>query len=314
MDLTMQANEKAFGLLFEPVRRRMSAARTALQFSPFRNILFATDLSAGAGRALAYAVELARRSRGMIHAVHVLPALPPLGSREHWSRDAEDRSDRQGLARNELEKQLQGLHHEILFPEGDACEEIEKLIENKRADLLVMGTHGRTGVTKALLGSVAERLFRQASCPALTVGPGADSRATHAAAAEFNCILYATDFSPESFAAARYAISIAKDHHAELVLLHTAEAGSWEDREASLDTLSRVVPLGAGLQSTPKLIVERGAPAATILDIATQVQADLLVLGVRGADEHLTAATHLSHSIASQIVANAQCPVLTVHT
>jgi len=310
MNLIIPANEKVFGLVSEPARRRMSAARTALQFSPFRNILFATDLSAGAGRALAYAVELARRSHGMIHAVHVLPPLPPLGSREHWSRDAEDRSDRQGLARNELEKQLQGLHHEILFPEGDACEEIEKLIESKRADLLVMGTHGRTGVAKALLGSVAERLFRQASCPALTVGP--DSRATHAAAAEFNCILYATDFSPESFAAARYAISIAKDHRAELVLLHTAEAGTWEDREASLDTLSRVVPLGAGLQSAPRLIVERGAPAATILDTAKHIEADLLVLGARSADQHLTAATHLSHSVASQIVANAQCPVLTV--
>lgn len=250
----------------------------------------------------------------MIHAVFVFSPHPASGPSMEWSQYAEERSELQGLARNELEKQLQGLHHEILFPEGDACEEIEKLIESKRADLLVMGTHGRSGVAKALLGSVAERLFRQASCPALTVGPGADSRATHAAAAEFNCILYATDFSPESFAAARYAISIAKDHQAQLVLLHTAEAGTWEDREASLDTLSRVVPLGAGLQSAPKLIVERGAAAATILDTAKQVQADLLVLGARGADEHLTAATHLSHSVASQIVANAQCPVLTVHS
>lgn len=74
---------------------------------------------------------------------------------------------------------------------------------------------------KVLLGSVAEKIFRQATCPVLTVGPAVSSKTTHAAAAELNRILYATDFSLESLAAARYAVYLAKEHRAELILMHS---------------------------------------------------------------------------------------------
>lgn len=298
----------------EPWRNNLSALRTSLQVA-FQNILFATDFSTAANRALPYAVEIARRSVATIHAVHVIspgdsPLLPPAD----WAEIVREQEEFRQQRKNQLELELRELPHEVLILEGDVWKNLKHVIENRKVDLLVLGTHGHTGIAKAILGSVAEKIFRQASCPVLTVGPGVSPGAPHAAAAELNCILYATDFSPESLAAARYAISLAKDHHAALVLLHTMKDGIGREEELALETLKNVVPLGAGLQSEPSYMIERGAPAETILGAARKAHADLIVIGARGAEKHLTLATHFSNSIASSVVANAFCPVLTIHS
>jgi nucleotide-binding universal stress UspA family protein len=292
----------------------LNSFRTSLQVT-FRHILFATDFSATADRALPYAVEIARRSLATIHAVHVsppdvYPQLPPA----EWPEIAHDNEEFRARKKNQLELELQELPHEILFLKGDVWENLEEVIESRNVDLAVLGTHGRTGIAKALMGSVAEKIFRQATCPVLTVGPGAASNAGHAAAAELNCILYATDFSPESLAAARYAISLAKDHRADIILLHATEDGGKGEEDLALETLKNVVPLGAGLLSKPAYAIERGAPADVILGAARKSHADLIVIGARGVERHLAAATHFSDSIASEVAANAACPVLTVHS
>jgi len=296
----------------EPWRHTLSSFRTSLQVK-FQNILFATDFSATADRALPYAVEIARRSQATIHAVHVIspiesPLLPPAD----WDEIVRDQEEFREREKNRLELELQELPHEFLLLKGDVWENLKRVIRERNVDLLVLGTHGRTGIAKAFMGSVAERIFRQASCPVLTAGPRVTPRAAHAAAAELNCILYATDFSPESLAAARYAISMARDHRAELILLHT-EDGTGEQEGLALETLKDVVPLGAGLLSEPTYVIERGAPADAILGAARKTHADLIVIGARGAERHLAVATHFSDSIASSVVANAGCPVLTVH-
>ena len=297
----------------EPWRHNLSALRTSLQVA-FQNILFATDFSTAADRALPYAIEIARRSVATIHAVHVIspdnsPLLPPAD----WAEIVREQEELRERRKNQLELELRELPHEFLILEGDVWKNLKDVIESRSVDLLVLGTHGHTGISKAILGSVAEKIFRQASCPVLTVGPGVSAKAPHAAAAELNCILYATDFSPESLAAARYTISLAKDHRAALVLLHTMEDGMGQE-DLALETLKNVVPLGAGLQSEPSFMIERGAPAETILGAARKAHADLIVIGARGAEKHLTLATHFSNSIASSVVANAFCPVLTVHS
>lgn len=298
----------------EPWRHNLNSFRTSLQVT-FHHILFATDFSATADRALPYAVEMARRSIATIHAVHVIspdgsPLLPPADGTEI----AHDQEEFRARKKNQLELELQELPHEIFFLMGDVWENLEDVIREKNVDLLVLGTHGRSGIAKALMGSEAEKIFRQASCPVLTVGPGVAPRASHAAAAELNSILYATDFSPESLAAARYAISLAKDHRAELILLHATGDGIEGQEDLALETLKNVVPLGAGLLSKPTYLMERGAPADAILRAAKKTHADLIVIGARGAEKHLSVATHFSDSIASSVVANAGCPVLTVHS
>ncbi|HYL63828.1 MAG TPA: universal stress protein, partial [Candidatus Methylomirabilis sp.] len=279
----------------------MSSFRTSLQVR-FQNILFATDFSATADRALPYAIEIARRSVATIHAVYVIsPDGSPFAPPEEWAEIARDQEEFLEREKKRLELELQELPHEFLTLSGAVWENLERVIRDKNVDLLVLGTHGRTGIAKALLGSVAEKIFRQATCPVLTVGPGVAPRAAHAAAAELNCILYATDFSPESLAAARCAISLAKDHRAQLILLHTEEDGMKGQEDLALETLKNVVPLGACLASEPNYLVERGPAADAILRAAKKAHADLIVLGARGSEKHLVLATHFSDSIASSV-------------
>ena len=90
-------------------------------------------------------------------------------------------------------------------------------IEADDVDLIVLGTHGRTGAEKLLLGSVAEEIFRRSPVPVLTIGPGVRS-STHNAG-RFRRVLFATDLSPESLAAAPYAITLAQENQARLALL-----------------------------------------------------------------------------------------------
>jgi len=295
-----------------PWRRNLNTWKTSPELE-FKNILFATDFSPVMNLALPYATEIARRSGAMIHAVHVVsPDIYPLVPPAEWRNMATQEEEFRNRKQAELEEEFHGLPHEFLFPKGDVWQCVAHVIEHRGVDLIVLGTNGRTGIEKVVFGSVAERIFRQASCPVLTVGSRVSARATHAAAAELNCILYATDFSPESFSAARYAMSLAKEHHAQLILLHAIENAEAGQVSAAFETLRDVVPLGAGLASKPICKVERGAPAASILGAAERDGADLIVLGIRGVDGHVNVATHFSNSIAYKIVTTATCPVLTV--
>jgi len=275
----------------------------------FKNILFATDLSPSADNALPYAVEIARRYHAEVYAVHVIrPDVYPLVPPAAWPKFAEDEEEFRRESRHHLDEQLRDLSHEIIFQAGDTWPTLAEVIEQKLVDLLVLGTHGRKGLEKVLLGSVAEEIFRQALCPVLTVGPRSSLRPKNAA--ELNRILYATDFSPESLAAAPIAISLAREHRAQLILLHSMEGTG----EVSLlrHTLRGLVPFGADLRCQPDCVVERGAPANKILEVAEGHGADIIVLGVHGADSHLARITHLARSDAYKIVTQAKCPVLTV--
>jgi nucleotide-binding universal stress UspA family protein len=295
-----------------PWRRNLITWKTFPEMG-FKSILFATDFSPVTNLALPYAIEIARRSGAMIHAVHVVsPDIYPLVPPAEWNNMATQEQEFRNRKQAELEEEFHGLPHEFLSPKGDVWQCLARVIKDRCVDLIVLGTHGRTGIEKVVFGSDAERIFRQATCPVLTVGSRASARATHAAAAELNCILYATDFSSESFGAARYAISLAKDHHAQLILLHAIENAEAGQVSAAVETLRDVVPLGANLAPRPRYTVERGAPASSILGAAQRDGADLIVLGIRGADGHVDAATHFSTSIAYETVTRATCPVLTV--
>jgi nucleotide-binding universal stress UspA family protein len=290
----------------------MNTLKSSAQVA-FKNILFATDFSSVMNLALPYAVEIARRSGGTIHAVHVVsPDIYPLAPPSEWRKMGNEEEEFRRLKKGELEKELQDLPHEFLLLAGDVWQCLAEVIEDRSIDLLVLGTHGRTGIRKALMGSVAERIFRQATCPVLTVGSRVSAQATHKAGAELNCILYATDFNPDSFAAAGYAIFLAKEYRAELILLHSVQNAEDEQETAAFETLRDVVPLGAGLVSKPRCTLERGAPADCILEVAERDRADLIVLGVRGAEGYLAAATHFPSSIPYKVVTRAPCPILTV--
>ena len=190
-------------------------------------------------------------------------------------------------------------------------------IETLRIDLIVVGTRGRTGVEKVLLGSQAEEVLRRAPCPVLTVGPHAQPE--DGTRGKIASILYATDFGFASLAAAPIAISLAEEYQSKLTLMHVIEnrdehqtAAPEEFGELSEHHLRALLPREANFWCAPHFVVEHGVPADKILEVARRTNADLIVLGVHKPEGLPGASTHLPIATVHHIVAHAQCPVLTM--
>jgi nucleotide-binding universal stress UspA family protein len=274
-----------------------------------KNILYATDLSVTAERALPYTLEIARRYGSTLYVVHVTqPDVYPLVPPAAWPQMTTDEEMFRQERKAALDEQLRGVPHELIFQGGKVWQILSELIREKQIDLLVSSTHGRTGLEKALLGSVAEEIFRKASCPVLTVGSSVTGKPRQNA--ELNRILYATDFSAESLAAAPHAISLAREHRAQLILLTCIEDGG--DVGTMLHTLRDLVPFGADLRCEPLCVAERGAHGDKILAVSEGHGADMLVLGVPSASPHLNKKARFYRSALYKIVTQAKCPILTV--
>jgi nucleotide-binding universal stress UspA family protein len=269
-----------------------------------KNILYATDLSYLAEAALPYVKEIARLYGGKVHVVHVRPR----GG--EWDKPQEN-------AVASLKERLKDIPHDVVVEAGDARQGLLRQIAEQNIDLAVVSTHGRTGLGRVLLGSVAEAIFREAPCPVLTVGPrlASDPQWT----LKIKEILFATDMTPVSAGAARYAISLAQENQARLTILNVQpppKAGELIDAEryatSTLRLLQEMVPEDAQLWCQPYFMVEQGEPAEKILDIAARYHADLIVMGIR--PHGVGVATHVSRPTAHRVVAGASCPVLTVRT
>jgi nucleotide-binding universal stress UspA family protein len=145
--------------------------------APYRRIIHATDFSSSALPALRQAVALARRWRARVILLHVMTPPSPFVS-EGLPPSSYDQL--LAHARRETKRHLtallsrvrrKGVQASAVLAEGFPAEEVLRIARRQRADLLVLGTHGRTGLRRALMGSVAERIVRQARCPVLTVRP-----------------------------------------------------------------------------------------------------------------------------------------------
>lgn len=133
----------------------------------FKRIVCATDFSECSLKALELAALIAAGDQdSFIQLIHVSPTvLVPLSGSVVKAVDAEERA----LEKiRELEKHLIGVRHQVMVVTGDAAPEIVAAARAMNADLIVMGTHGRHGIARAVLGSVAERVTREAPCPVLT--------------------------------------------------------------------------------------------------------------------------------------------------
>jgi nucleotide-binding universal stress UspA family protein len=285
-----------------------------------QNILFATDFTPSSQLALSYAIDLAHSYDAEVYSVNVLPHMPFV---EAVQPDPEETRllAKQKLAALVGSESFKGIRHKELIEQGEVVEVISKLVRKYDIDLIVIGTCGRKGLEKLLLGSVAEEVFRNAECPVLTVGPHAtrweiDGKLWH--------ILFATDFGPESVHGLPYAISLAEENRARLTLLHVApepgvalpepEPGAMpvvdpcEVVASTEKQLRALVPGGTQLWHEPEYMVEFGPPAETIVKIAAG-RADMIVLGVK---RPAALTKHLGAGVAYKIACEATCPVLSV--
>jgi nucleotide-binding universal stress UspA family protein len=211
--------------------------------------------------------------------------------------------------------------HEVVIERGvGVWPVLSDTLKKEEIDLIVLGTHGRTGLQKLILGSSAEEVFRRSPVPVLTIGPAVRNGAHNGG--RFRCVLFATDFNVVSKVAAAYAVSLAQENQARLILLHVLpeprQSKASRSHELSIaeaiHRLQELVPPEAEFWCRPDAMVQHGEPAEQILAAANQRGADLIVLGVRGMDGLAAMSTHLRQATAYNVVVQAPCPVLTVRS
>ncbi len=204
---------------------------------------------------------------------------------------------------------------------GPAADTIVACAAAAPADLIVIGTRGADGLEHLVLGSVTEKVLRQATCPVMTVPP----RSGATSALPFKRILCPIDFSTPSLAGLQLAFSFAQEADATLTLLHVidepdehalfvARPYAVQGHRAAherhvLDYLQTLVPESAREASSPQLRAAFGRPHDQILAVAAETRSDLIVVGVQG---RKALDLMLFGSTTNQVLRRATCPVLTV--
>lgn len=295
----------------------------ALQLVPrvsLRNILFTTDFSDYAERALPYAVGLARHYEGTVFVAHAIPPEPrPPIPLEPMPRELDELRYHAERAMDAFVRAapLASVRYEVILEKGDTGLVFNDIVAKHAIDLVVIATHGRAGLKKLLLGSVAEDIFRAVNCPVLTIGP--DVTHNEMAAGKLCQVIYASDLSAASLRALPYAIALAADYGARLSCMHAIEEITTIPlyyRERALrdarEELEKLMPAHSGLPCEAQIIVVAGDPAEKVLQLASDLNADLIVMGAR----HEKASRLLSQvpwACTRKVICHATCPVLTVH-
>jgi nucleotide-binding universal stress UspA family protein len=299
-----------------------------------RRILCPVDFSEHSRRALDHALAIAKWYDSAVTVLHVSPLMPvaayaPMSGMPPYVGLTADA--RHALMRS-LEEFAAGgqasVPVEFEIAEGHAAAVILARAGEISADLLVLGTHGRSGFERWVLGSVTEKVLRKALCPVLTV----PTRVTHAAAEPvvLRHIVCAVDFSECSMHALDYAISLAEEAHASLTVVHVIELppdiprevhetvmlGPRDRREyialaeeEGRARLTDAVPDRVRALLTVDTALGAGTPYREILRVAAEHSADLIAVGVhgRGAIDRM-----LFGSTTQHLVRQAACPVLTI--
>ena len=275
------------------------------------SIVIATDFSSASDGAVLYTLGLARSNSAKVWIVHVMSES--FFSTETQRRAIDDawREGHRRMTEHLISGRLDGVECKLLVEQGGIYETLDRVVKEHKADLLVVGTRGRSRIGKLLLGSSAESIFRQAPCPVLTVGP---RNANDIPPEGPRKILFCTGFSQHSLAAGKLALRLAERQGAELILLHVApdfEADRDRYTQNAEARLLSLVPADAKLIVPPKPVVHFGVASTAILSVANELRPDLIVLGIRQPEGF---ARRLRWATAYDVVSNAPCPVLTVRT
>jgi nucleotide-binding universal stress UspA family protein len=296
-----------------------------------RQILCPVDFSDHSRRALDHAIAIARWYEAKVTALYVFSPAPVAAfgpgpvvfepivltamDRDQLLADTKAFAEAEGAP---------GITIAVAVREGNTAGEILEQAASMNADLLVIGTHGRSGVERLVLGSVAEKVLRKASCPVMTVPKGLPD-AVPAGPVLYRRILCPVDFSESSLRALKYAISLAQEADGQLTVLHVVAhefeytpgveyagitVGDFlKEREDALQRQLQEVVAGAPEFCRAESLMTHGKPWREVLRVAEEKQSDLIVMGVqgRGAADLLFFGSTTQH-----VVREALCPVLTL--
>lgn len=308
------------------------STRLALAEASLKSVLVASDFTEASSKPLRHAISIARHFHARFYLAHVVSSVgfTIAGAEALELASSAARREVAELERKLAERgDLAGLSHEFIVREGDIREELEAIIREKQAELVVIGTHGRHGIEKLVLGSVAEQIFREADGLVVTVGPHSQPDAPLESMDATRSFLFPTDFGEASFRALPYAISFANHFGVRLVLLHVepvmpiSEGFSWsrepdniaemreKARQKALKKLSELISESAPLSVKPELMVEFGKHGEQVLRVARSMKTNLIIMGLDHS-KHGRLAAHLPATTTYQVVSEAHCAVLTV--
>jgi nucleotide-binding universal stress UspA family protein len=291
-----------------------------------RLIVCPIDFSEFSARAYRYAQSLAGHYRAKLVAQHIVelwryPSVSFTTSAalyEEFSHSASERCKEQlqEFVKNHAQD---GVQSELVVDQGMAPDTILSFAQAQKADLIVMGTHGRRGYDRLMLGSVTDRVMRRAPCPVLAVcNAPHDSRGVgkeRGHVYHLSRILFCADFSENSEKALNYAISATAEYGAELTLLHVLEdfpgpAKMEEAMAAATEQLDKLIPPEARKTLKIKTTVRIGKPYQQIIQLALEAQIDMVTMGVHGRGALDLA---VFGSTTYRVMQLGPCPVLAVH-
>jgi len=287
----------------------MQALQTVNKIS-FKNILFLTDFTEASQTALAYALGLAKHFGAQVYPAHSCDPIILTETAAPDILDEVEENSRRCLLELAKDNNIAGTP---LFARGPVAEAVPGWINDHGIDLIVMGTHGRKGLKHFLMGSVAEAIFRAATCPVLTVGPHVTLRPYHDFKVEK--VLFPTDLGTHAEFATQYALSVAQENHAQITFMHVVslEEAFQHDRSPlvtdAYKKLQTLLPEDAKQWCQPELVVEVGDPAKELLGFAETERPDLIVLGLPAGKKFNG---NFISGVTYNIVAQSPCPVLTV--
>lgn len=291
-------------------------------------ILCPVDFTAFSRQALEHAAAVATWYDAQVEVLHVRPDDPQIDLAGGFPSPAQP-----GQARLEefvRPLRMAGIRAETRIEVGDPVWSICRRLEEWRADLVVMATHGGGGFDPVLLGAISERVLRTARCPVLLVPPGAQE-VTGTPPLFARTILCPIDFSDASVAALEYALALARESDGQVTLFHVIEGleEDWPGAQASeaqahdaaiaacrddrasraRQRLGTLIPADADDWCRPGAQIAFGKPYREILRVAADTGADLIVMGVVGREaDHLRRFGSMTHHVAQE----STCPVLTI--
>jgi nucleotide-binding universal stress UspA family protein len=274
-----------------------------------RLILVPTDLSEPAAHALRYASAMGERLGARLLVIHVDSFIPPTDLTVntagvfHLSRDAMMATAREELQKHAEQNVSPRVPFDLRVIIGEPVDAIVAQARQSGADLVVMGTHGRTGVGRLMFGSVTEAVMRVVPVPVIAVNPTAVNTA------DVEKVLCPVTFTPACRDALLHAAALARGDDAPLVLLHTVEGDGSHLSVEELNRLRRWLPPELSDRCEMKLVAAADDPEQ-IVEAARNVKAQLIAFGVP-AGRSVT--DPILGTIAERVVQQSGCPVLTVN-
>lgn len=293
--------------------------------TPYRHLLCPVDFSDSSRRAIAWSSRFSKSVGARLTVLHVVDTrLLSIGNLVAVPNAFDEIRQRAEEALVELKREVDLTGAKVEISEGVPEDVVVSAANRGDVDLLVMGTHGLSGIQKFLLGSVTEKVLHRVQVPLLSVSPGAERQTGFP---DPRTILMAIDFGPESQAVVRHGTWLAEHYRAKLIALHVVRVPYVVLSERSFEPLTRLEvdrltdslvakrrdDLEALLPEIPggerEAIVRVGAPFECLREAIAERSVEMLILGAGG---HGETGIRWLGSTCHKLVRLAPCPVMVV--